>query len=310
MERVSELATLPPRPAGGHKGTFGTVLVVAGSAGEKRMTGAAVLAATAAARGGAGLVRVLAAEPICGVVLAGAPHATAVAVPVDRDGAMLEQPAIRAMDEALGGCDALVIGPGLGGGKTVERLAMRAVGQEGAAVIADADALGALADLPDFAREIRGRVVLTPHPGEFRRLAGPLGITADPTDPAQREEAAGELARRLGCVVVLKGMGTVVSDGQRAWVCGAGHPCLAAGGTGDVLAGLMGGLVAQFPPPVCAVPGRAPPGPGLFTLACLAVLAHARAGEAWAAGAGASGGMLPGELADLLPRQVEALRGG
>lgn len=309
MERVNEEGLrLPPRPTDGHKGTFGTVLVVAGSAGGVRMTGAAVLAAVAAARAGAGLVRVLAADPIAGAVLTGAPHATAIAVAVDADGQMDEQPAIRALDGAIEECGSVVIGPGLGAAAVVERLALRAVGQSDAPVVVDADALNALADVPDLAREIRGRVILTPHPGEFRRLAGPLGIRVDPTDPATREEAAGELARRLGCVVVLKGAGTVVSDGQRVWVCGRGHPCMATGGTGDVLSGLLGGLVAQFPPPAFVVPGRAVSEPSLFTLACIAVEAHARAGEAWAESSGASGGMLPGELADLLPAQLEGLR--
>jgi len=309
MEHANEDGLrLPARAPDGHKGTFGTVLVVAGSAGGVRMIGAAVLSAVAAARAGAGLVRVLAAEPIAGAVLTGAPHATALAVPVDADGQMREQEAVQAFDAAVARCSAVVIGPGMGTAEVVERLAMRAAGQAEAPVVVDADALNALAAVPDLGREIRGRVILTPHPGEFRRLAGPLGIRPDPTKPEERQEAAGELARRLGCIVVLKGAGTVVSDGHRVWVCGRGHACMATGGTGDVLSGLLGGLVAQFPPPAVVVPGRAMPEPSLFTLACVAVEAHARAGEAWASASGASGGMLPGELADLLPAQLEGLR--
>lgn len=309
MEHANEEGLrLPPRRADGHKGTFGTVLVVAGSAGGVRMIGAAVLASVAAARAGAGLVRVLAAEPIADAVLTGAPHATAVAVPVDADGNMEEQAAVQAFDAGIERCSAVVIGPGMGSAAVVERLALRAVHQDAAAAVVDADALNALASVPHLNREICGRVIVTPHPGEFRRLAEPLGIKRDPTEPGERKAAAGELARRLGCIVVLKGAGTVVSDGHRVWVCGHGHPCMATGGTGDVLSGLLGGLVAQFPPPAFVVPGRAMPEPTLFTLACVGVEAHARAGEAWARASGASGGMLPGELADLLPAQVEAMR--
>ncbi len=95
---------------------------------------------------------------------------------------------------------------------------------------------------------LRASCVLPPDPGEFRRLAAPLGITLDPTDAVQRPGACAELARRLGAVVVLKGKGSVVSDGQRMWVCTHGAPCLATGGTGDVLTGRLASLGAQYVP--------------------------------------------------------------
>lgn len=306
MERVTELDSLPVRPVDGHKGTFGTVAVVAGCAGRTRMIGAAVLVATAATRAGAGLVRVVAAEPICNAILTGAPHAMALAVPVGTDGDMVTQAGIQALDEVLAACRTLVIGPGLGRGGVVARLALRAVGQEEVPIVVDADALNALAGTVDFAREIRGRVILTPHPGEFRRLAEAVGVKPDPVSPGERVEAAGDLARRLGCIVVLKGAGTVVSDGHRVWVCQRGHPCMGVGGTGDVLAGVIGGLVAQFGPSAF-MPGGAS-GLDLFMLACLGVEAHAIAGEAWAKQTGASAGLLAGELCDLIPAAVESLR--
>ncbi len=308
MEPVNELTPLPARPVDGHKGTFGTVAVVAGCAGRTRMIGAAGFVATAATRAGAGLVRVIAPEPICNTVLTSAPHATALAVPVGPDGDMLEQEAIAALDEALSACRALVIGPGMGRGGVVGRLGLRAIGQEEAPVIVDADAINALAETVDFAREICGRVILTPHPGEFRRLAEAVGVKPDPASPDERMAAAGDLARRLGCIVVLKGAGTVISDGHRVRVCPHGHPCLATGGTGDVLAGVIGGLVAQFGPPAF-IPGGAN-GLDLFMLACIGVEAHALAGEAWAKAHGASAGLLAGELCGLIPAAVEGLRRG
>jgi hypothetical protein len=125
---------------------------------------------------------------------------------------------------------------------------------------------------------------------------GFLGITLDPTDPTQRPHAAAALARRLGCVVVLKGAGTVVSDGLRAWTCTHGHPCMATAGTGDVLAGVIGGLAASSK------------GLPLYEIARIAVDVHARAGEAWALANNASAGMLAAELAAHIPALLEPLR--
>ncbi|MCL4222648.1 MAG: NAD(P)H-hydrate dehydratase [Phycisphaerales bacterium] len=308
MERVDTLASLPGRPAAGHKGTFGTVLIVGGCARATRMIGAPALAAVAAARAGAGLTRVLAPELIINDILGSATHATGVAVPCDADGMMDGQAAITAFDAQLGVCQAVAIGPGLGLDQTTRALSMRAAGQERVAAVIDADALNALAEVRQFWRDMRGSLILTPHPGEFRRLAGPLGVTLDPTDAAQRADAAGEMARRLGAIVVLKGAHTVVSDGHRVWTSGAASACLATGGTGDVLAGLIAGLVAQHPPnPLLAMAGRAP-GPSLFDLACMGVEAHARAAAAWTKHRDADAGMLAMELADLLPAAVASLR--
>jgi len=106
----------------------------------------------------------------------------------------------------------------------------------------------------------------------------------------------------VGCVVVLKGAGTVVSDGIRTWTCTHGHPCLATAGTGDVLAGLIGGLAAQFAPDQEA-------GMSLFDVARLGVQAHAIAGEEWARKHTAQAGLLARELADELPAVLEGMRG-
>ncbi len=303
-ETVETIPPLPARPADGHKGAFGRVGVVGGSAADDpRMIGAPALAALGAARAGCGLVKIAAPAPILDAVLTLAPFATGLALPMTPDG---PDPALSAQrfDELAAGSDALCVGPGLGRSPGAQALTLRAMLQEDAPAVLDADALNTLCAMPEFWRDLRARLVLTPHPGEARRLLDALGLRADPAgNDAQRTEACVSLARRLGCVVVLKGAGTVVSDGLRAWTCRAGHPCLGTGGTGDVLAGVIAGLIAGLIAQQHARPGR-----DLFACAQAGVQAHARAGEAWAAEHHATGGMVPTDLADLIPAQVEALR--
>lgn len=299
-ETVDTIPPLPSRPRDGHKGTFGRVGIVGGSAAnDPRMVGAPALAALGAARAGCGLVKIAAPAPILDAVLTLAPFATGLALPMAADGPD-PAPSAERFDELAASVDALCVGPGLGRSDGACALTLRAVLQEDAPAVLDADALNILADTPEFWRDLRARLILTPHPGEARRLLDALSLRADPAgDDAQRIQACVLLARRLGCVVVLKGAGTVISDGLRAWTCRAGHPCMATGGTGDVLAGIIASLIAQQ---------HTDPRPDLFALAQAGVQAHARAGEAWAADNHASGGMTPTDLADRIPAQIETLR--
>lgn len=306
-----DLPTLPPRDPAGHKGTFGTVVIFGGCAAPGlRMIGAPALAALGALRAGAGLVRLAVPGPVLDHALIIAPSATGMPLAVDGEGHLLAHEAVAQLDAqaALAAC--LIAGPGLGPGAGPRALALRAVQQEECPVVIDADALNALADIPELFRDFHARAVLTPHPGEFARLARVLRITHDPTDEAARPLAADDLARRLGCIVVLKGRGTVVSDGHRHWVCRAGHACLATGGTGDVLAGVIAGLIAQFVRPARPVPRAAAAGLDLFDAARAGVLAHALASERWAASRNADSGLLAAELADELPAVIAGLRRG
>jgi len=314
---MSDLPRLPGRPRDGHKGTFGTVGIVGGCCAhdQPRMLGAPALAARAALRAGAGLAKIAAPEVALTEVIALCPSATGIALPTGAGGAITGHGAAEVLDALARDASCLVVGPGLGRGAGVDALAVRAAGQEECPVVLDADALNALAAMTDYAQDIRGRVIVTPHPGEFRRLADPLKIAGDPTDDGVRPGLAERLAQALGCVVVLKGARTVVSDGHRAWACERGHPCLGTGGSGDVLAGLIGGLVAQFVAPAPISPGiTGPVDPNrpldLFGAACVGVQAHAVAGEHWAAGHDASAGLLAQELADELPAVIESMRGG
>lgn len=243
----ASLRKLPARPADSHKGTFGTVLVIGGScAGEERMLGAPVLAARSALRSGAGLARAMVPQPMALAVLSCLPSMTALAMPVDGRGELIAHECVAMLDAAIASADAIVIGPGLGNHASIEPLVLRTLQQSRVPVVVDADALNALTRIPDLSRDLKASCILTPHPGEFRRLADAFNLDADPIDPARRPAAAEALAQRLGCIVALKGAGTVVTNGHDTWTCASGHACLATGGTGDVLAGLLGGLLAQW----------------------------------------------------------------
>lgn len=306
---IDTIPPLPARPADGHKGTFGSVAVVGGcAADDPRMIGAPALAAMGAVRSGCGLVRIAAPAPVLDRVLAMAPFATGLALPTNAEGGLDGPGAAERFDRLSAQSGALAVGMGLGRSDGARAVVIRAMVQEDAPLVLDADGLNLLASLPEFWRDLRAHAVLTPHPGEartlIRALSLPAGADHDPAgDRPARIAACAAIARRLGCVVVLKGSGTVVSDGLRAWVCAAGHPCLATGGTGDVLAGVIAGLIAQ------ARAGRGLT-PDLFACAQAGVEAHARAGMAWAEATDATGGMTPDDLAGFIPAQIERLRDG
>lgn len=323
---MTDHATLPARPAGGHKGSFGTVLVIGGSVRQGRwMLGAPLLAARAALRSGAGLVQVAAPEPLLPHLLAALPEATGIALPVDASagGRLRASACAERLDAFAGEADAIVAGPGLGAGDEAAALVLRLAARPAAApmrglapdpvLVLDADALNALARTPDFDRDLQARIAITPHPGEFRRLAAALDLGDDPVEhagPEARRTAAETLARRLGCIVVLKGAGTVTTDGQDTIVNETGGPVLATGGTGDVLAGLAGGLLAQDRARRRRDPAGSTAGPGLVDVVAAAVRAHGAAADAWARahGGAAAAGLLASELADALPAALAELR--
>ena len=313
------LPLLPPRDPAGHKGTFGTVGIFGGSAStHKPMIGAPAFAALAALRSGAGLARIAAPEPILTSILSLCPSATGLAVPTHPDGTIEPHLAAQALDDLRAQSTALVVGPGLGTGPSSQAAVLKAVQDDSLPLILDADGLNSLAQVPDFWLDFRAPTILTPHPGEFRTLANALDLAPhshDPTNVTTRPVACAALAQRLGAIVVLKGQHTVVSDGITTWTCRRGHPCLGTAGTGDILAGLLGGLVAQFyrpvPPALAAAmarAGRPNPQLTLFNLACIAVECHAIAGEWWAHRTNAEAGLLAQDLATLLPAVIQSQR--
>ena len=297
--RLETLPPLPPRPRDGHKGTFGTVLIVGGSSDpSSRMIGAPALAGLGALRAGCGLCKLMMPATILNAALSSLTSATGLPLPVDNEDHVIPFEAVAAFDRAAQDATCIVIGPGLGSSDAARALVLRAVQRESPPLVIDADALNGLAAIPDLFRDFHAAAMLTPHPGEFRRLASAFRITHDPVNEESRSLAAEALAQKIGAIVVLKGARTVVSDGQRTWVCPAGDPCMATAGSGDVLAGVTAGLVAQ----------HLRQGHDLFECARAAVAAHALAGERWAA-KNATAGMLASELADLIPAALDTLRG-
>jgi hydroxyethylthiazole kinase-like uncharacterized protein yjeF len=249
-------ARMPYRPADAHKGTCGAVFVLAGSAG---MTGAACLAAESALRGGAGRVTLGAPASLNDILEVKLTEVMTLALPEVRRRRCLS---LRALGDLLAPArraDALVVGPGIGRHRETAELVRRLLASPDLPpAVIDADGLHALGEGGD----VPPGSVLTPHAGEFARLAG-LDRAAVEATPLKH---APHLARRLASVVVLKGGPTVIAapDGG-TWVNPTGNPGMATAGTGDVLAGLIGGLLAQGLPPLEA--------------AQVGVFLHGRAGD-------------------------------
>jgi NAD(P)H-hydrate epimerase len=313
---------LPRRPDAGHKGTFGTVSVVGGSTGSSgglypMMLGAPTLAARSAMRAGAGMVRLAVPAPLLQSALSLAPETIGHGLPVDSSGETVGHEAAPIIDKLCEKSAAIVVGPGLGTGGGARSITLRLLGQQDVPVIVDADALNLLAQLPDVHNDISAPCILTPHPVEFRRLATTVShgaITLDGANPDQQPEAAAQLARRIGCVVVLKGATTSVSDGLQTWTLRKPNPLLGTGGSGDVLSGIIASFVSQHHrlPAMkgsSAVTRTGEGGIGLFELACLGVAAHNMAALAWSQGhSGARGGMIASDLLNHLPESVQMLR--
>jgi hydroxyethylthiazole kinase-like uncharacterized protein yjeF len=283
-----EATVLPDRPRDAHKGTFGTVVVLAGSLG---FTGAAYLSATAAARSGAGLVRLLVAETIYPILAAKCTEVMATPTPEVAPGAV-GHAAYDSVLRQLAAAEAGVIGPGLGRDRSTWRLVLDLVQHVICPLVVDADALNALADAPRSKSKLGKNRVLTPHPGEMARLTGKTveAIAAD------RVGTARKAAKEWGAVVVLKGARTVVAhpDGRTSE---DPHevPALATGGTGDVLSGIIGGLLAQ--------------GSNPYEAAVTGVYIHAAAGRRLSQRLGESG-LLASDLLLEIPLVMNVLRQG
>jgi NAD(P)H-hydrate epimerase len=271
---------LPRRPDDLHKGQAGHVLVIGGSVG---MSGAPRLAGRAALRVGAGLVSLAVPEPIRAEIAADDPALMVAGLRATAAGTVAWPAAKDLLARAMG-MDAVVLGPGMGRHSDTLALARRLAVEVQAPVVIDADALFALGgEAVDFASPSR---ILTPHPGEAARLLG--------SDTAEvqrdREGAARALVARFGCIVVLKGAATLVAHEARLFVNTTGNPGLAHGGTGDVLAGMIGGLLAQ---------GLAP-----LEAACAGVFLHGRAADLLLPETGQRG-LTPNALIEALPRTVK-----
>ena len=276
------LSALPARGSASHKGTFGHVLIVAGSEGK---SGAAALTAKAALRAGSGLVTVACPRSLHDLLEVQCLES--MTLPVEETpGRSLATGAALRIVEVAEGCDVVAVGPGIGRDSETVALVHELLDRLPGRIVLDADGLNALAgDLGPLARRA-GDTILTPHPGEASRL---LGISTDEIN-ADRVSAARRLSQEAGCFVVLKGAATVCAAPSGDVVINpTGGPNLATAGSGDVLTGVVASLVGQ---------GLAP-----WLAAAAGVWWHGWAGDCLAREQG-SRGTLAHEVADALPRAV------
>lgn len=265
---------LPARNKFSHKGNMGKVLLLCGSEG---FTGAAALAAMGALRSGAGLVYLGVPRPIYSIEAVKLNEA--IVFPLDAKDGMLSIAAISAIAELLPRMDAVLIGPGLGVCDDIEEIVCYICRHFDKPVIIDADGISVMKKHKDILRDRTGVTILTPHEGEFSRFAD-MAINNRLVD-------AEKLASDLGCIVVLKGHRTIITDGKKGYMNPTGNPGMAVGGCGDVLAGMIVSLLGQ---------GLLP----LEAAACAAWL-HGAAGDVFAKKFGQYG-LLPSDILDILPR--------
>jgi len=258
MQQINEVPKLKARASDAHKGDFGRVAVIAGSFG---MSGAAALAGRAALRAGAGLVRVAVPKSILAIVASIEPSFTTI--PLDEDTAgRISAKAVDTILNAVSENDVLAFGPGIGISNSVRSILETLIEQEQLRLVIDADGLTNLSRIKRWSAKSKAKLVLTPHPGEMKRLW--KGLFREQM-PADRCDQAVHLAQETSSVVVLKGAGTVVAEGQKLYINKTGNPGMATAGSGDVLTGVITALIGQ--------------GLSNFDAAVLGVYIHGLAGD-------------------------------
>jgi len=277
MNREEVLELLPDRDPWGHKGTFGKLLLLCGS---REFTGAAYLAAMGALRSGAGLTFLGVPESIYAIEAVKLNEPVVFPLP-DRDG-KLSWEAIPDILRRLPNMDAVLIGPGLGQSEDTFEVVKAVLEKAECPVVLDADGINVIAQHKDILRGRRAVTILTPHDGEFARIGGSIG--------QDRMDAAMLLANDLGCIVLLKGHETCITDGESCYLNQTGNPGMAVGGSGDVLAGILVSLLGQ---------GIAP-----LEAAAAAAWFHGAAGDICAKEIGQYG-MLPTDMINVLPRLLK-----
>jgi ADP-dependent NAD(P)H-hydrate dehydratase len=238
MKLIKSIPKLKPRKPDAHKGDFGKVCIIGGCMG---MSGAVALAGRAALRSGAGLVRVAVPESVLPIVASIEPSYTTIPLPEDNTG-RISAKAINAILDAVNDNDCLAFGPGIGTSGALRSILETLIKQERLRLLIDADGLNNLSVINDWPDKLKANLVLTPHPGEIKRLWKECFREQLPSD---RRDQASKLAKRTKTVVVLKGVGTVVNDGQKVYVNKTGNPGMATAGSGDVLTGVITALMGQ-----------------------------------------------------------------
>ena len=258
METITKLPKLTVRKADAHKGDFGKVCIVAGSIG---FSGAAAIAGRSALRAGAGLVRVATPKSVLPIVAAIEPSYTTIPLPEDVDGRMSSKAVNTVLDQVELN-DVMAFGPGVGVAKGPRDVLDNLIACDGLRLLIDADGLNCLVKDPAWIERKKASIILTPHPGEMKRLWSQLFREAAPDDRAKQ---AGMMAKRTNCTIVLKGAGTIVTDSEKIYINTTGNPGMATAGAGDVLTGVITALAGQ--------------GLNNFDAAALGVYIHGLAGD-------------------------------
>ena len=279
MELTHEavLSILPDRQPDSHKGDYGKILLLCGSRG---YTGAAALAAMGALRSGAGLVYLGVPESI--YAIEAVKLTEAIVFPLPEENGTLCSDALARIYEMLPNMDAVLIGPGLGNNPQTRLVTEAVLKSFHGPVVVDADGINVLKGHIDILRERHAPTILTPHSGEFARIGG--------KETPDRLSGAMDFAQKYGCILLLKGHRTVITDGDRHYINTTGNPGMATGGSGDVLAGILVSLLGQGIPTLEAA-------------ACAAYL-HGAAGDLCAEKLGQYG-MLPSDMVEVLPRLLK-----
>ncbi len=255
LDEVRTLPEMPARSITAHKGDFGRVLLIGGSAG---MSGAISLAGLSALRSGSGLVKVAVPSDIKNPVTQFSPCYMTVGCLAENG--EFHGAARDTLEHECGWADVVGLGPGMERGAAQNWIVPKLYASVAQPMVIDADGLNSLSDSETDLAEHQGQRILTPHPGEFQRLIG-----SQITDRRELEAKAIELAKRANVVIVLKGNRTLVTDGSRMFHNTTGNPGMATAGAGDVLTGIVTSLVGQ--------------GLGLFDAAVLGVHVHGMSGD-------------------------------
>ena len=277
LNHQAVLTILPDRDPWGHKGSFGKILLLCGSRG---FTGAAYLAAMGALRSGAGLAFLGVPESIYAIEAVKLNEPVVFPLP-DEDG-KLSVEAIPEILNRMPNMDAVLIGPGLGQSEGTFAVVKAVLEHAQCPVVLDADGINVISGHKDIMRGRKHPTILTPHDGEFARLGGTIG--------EDRMEAAKLLAQELGCIILLKGHRTCITDGKVGYRNETGNPGMAVGGSGDVLSGIIVSLLGQ---------GIAP-----LEAAAVGAWLHGAAGDLCAEELGQYG-MLPTDMLQKLPRLLK-----
>ncbi|MCJ7778061.1 MAG: NAD(P)H-hydrate dehydratase [Sedimentisphaerales bacterium] len=237
MQLIESIPKLKPRLTEAHKGDFGKVLIIAGSVG---MSGAATLAGRAALRAGAGLVRVATAKSALPIVASIEPSYTTIPLAEDNSG-KISSKAVGIILDAIAENDVVAFGPGVGVTADLQSIALILIEQNIRLVI-DGDGLNNLSKIKNWPNMLKAELVLTPHPGEMKRLWS--GLFREEM-PSERQQQAEQFVQRTGTIVVLKVAGTIVTDGQKVYINKTGNPGMATASSGDVLTGVITALIGQ-----------------------------------------------------------------